>query len=139
LRDAELFTARAYSVLEFESKIDSYGGSYTNSFRPLALGHGSLHRALTVPRVFDKDHAASVRVLNERISALQGIGLQPEMKREQLIREEDSRAIDALQAADIAAGFARDLRDRKGLRALAAQFRRVLLNGIDLHRLKGFN
>ena len=137
LRDAELFTARAYSLLDFDDKPDAYGAYYTNPyFRSPTLGQGILRRALSVPRVFDKDHAASVKVLNESINVFQRNRLQPQTDYEQVVREEDSRTIDALQAADIAAGFARDILDRKGLRALAAQFRKVILNGINLSRLR---
>ena len=140
LRDAELFTARACSLLDFDDNPDSYGGPDTNPyFRTLTLGWGIFRRALSVPRVFDKDHAASVRVLNESINELHRIRMRPQTNHEQMIREEDYRTVDALQAEDIAAGFARDVLDRKGLRALAAQFRKVFLNGTNLCRLRTFN
>jgi hypothetical protein len=140
LRDAELFTARAYSLLDFDDKAEAYGDYYTNPyFRSSTLGRGFLRKALSVPRVFDRDHAASVKVLNESINVLQRNRPQPQTNYEQMVKEEDSRTIDALQAADIAAGFARDILDRKGLRALAAQFRKVILNGINLCRLRTFN
>jgi hypothetical protein len=140
LRDAELFAARAYSLLDFDEKREAYGGYETNPyFWSPTLGQGLFRRALAVPRVFDKDHAASIRVLNESISVFQRSGPQPQTNYEQMVREEDSRTIDALQAADIAAGFARDILDCKGLRALAAQFRKVILNGVNLCRLKTFN
>ncbi len=139
LRDAEVFAARAYCLLD--------GGGARNQGTPetrfysrsILSGRGVLGSVLAVPLVFDRDHAASVTVLNKSIHALQRTDLPFETSFEQLIREEDSRSVDALQAADIAAGFAREILDRKGLRALAAQFRRVLLNGVDLHRLKVFN
>ncbi len=138
LRDAEVFAARAYSLLDVDGQSDRYGGIHEKPyFESLSLRRGLLNRALAVPRIFDKDHAASVKVLNERVNLLQGFRL--ELNHEQLVREEDSRAVDALQAADIAAGFAREILDRRGLRALGAQFRRVVLNGTDLARLKDFN
>jgi hypothetical protein len=140
LRDAEVFAARAYCLLDVGDRKTHQSVPEERLYSRLTLaGRGVLESALAVPMVFDRDHAASIVVLNESIHALQRTDLPFETNFEQLIREEDSRAVDALQAADIAAGFARDLLDRKGLRALAAQFRRVLLNGVDLHRLKVFN
>ena len=140
LRDAEVFTARAYSLLDVDAESDAYGSTLSNPFfRSSRLGHGMFHRALLVPRIFDKDHEASVKVLNESVLAIRRTPAGLDTKQEQLVREEDSRSIDALQAADIAAGFARETLDRQGFRALAAQFRRVVLNGIDLNLLKIFN
>jgi len=135
LRDAEVFTARAYSLLDFGDKTDAYGEPRVAPYSRTMIGRRLLQRALAVPMIFDKDHAPSVTVLNESLNALRKGDPLSVPSLEKLIREEDSRAVDALQAADIAAGFARETLDRKGLRALAAQFHRVVLNGIDLGRI----
>ena len=51
------------------------------------------------------------------------------------IQEQDSRSADALQAADVGAGAAREIINRQGLRALANTFRTVFVNGMSLHDL----
>jgi hypothetical protein len=87
-------------------------------------------------RAYDEESPATLGVLNDAANEIAAAvecrfpdwnagGTTP------LIREVSSRAIDELQAADIAAGWARDALEVSDVRSLGAQFERVRANGIQ--------
>lgn len=137
LRNAIRFAARAQSLFDDEMldipDPDVFPSFYAPGFRA-RLAELRMRAALSTPRVFDIEDSNSVEVLNETAdwmsNAVAGLAtLRP------LIRELDSASIDAIQAADVAAGIARNIIDGSGVRELAGKFRRVLVNGTDLDRL----
>lgn len=90
---------------------------------------------LSTARTFDKEHPDSINVLNEAADVISGsLAGSPwfqavQRSPEPLVRESDSRAIDHLQAADFAAGWAGDMLEFQGPRTLVNSFRRVIVNG----------
>ena len=85
-------------------------------------------------RSFDSEHEKSIKVLNKAIEMISSKLelVHPLWQRPEdvpLIREVDSRAIDEIQAADIAAGWAREIIDTASSKALGVRFERVWLNG----------
>jgi hypothetical protein len=93
-----------------------------------------LAELLATSRSFDEENPATLPVLNEAANEI-GLALasgfpdwvDPETK--PMIREVSSRAIDEIQAADIAAGWARELLELSEVRSLGSQFERVWVNG----------
>jgi hypothetical protein len=130
LRDARVFAARAHATFD----LPAHGGvSTTDAFRspatPLVVAE-----LLSTTRYFDNEHAKSTEFLNQATDAiadaLENVLTTPgTVVREPLVKEYDSTAIDHLQAADVAAGWARELLELADLRALARAFERVLMNG----------
>jgi len=137
LRSAVRFEARAHSLFDDETldipDPDVFPSFYSPGFRA-RLADLRMRTALSTPRVFDIEDNNSVEVLNETADWMSNAIAGPPTLRP-LIRELDSASIDAIQAADVAAGIARDIIDRNGVRELAGKFRRVLVNGTDLHSL----
>jgi hypothetical protein len=130
LRDARVFAARAHATFDLSTHC---GNSTTDAFRspatPLVVAE-----LLSTMRYFDNEHAKSAEFLNQATDAiadaLENVLTTPgTVVREPLIKEYDSTAIDHLQAADVAAGWARELLELADLRALARSFERVLMNG----------
>jgi hypothetical protein len=137
LRQAAVFAARAHATFDV-SAFDGTVMSTRDVFRS-PLAKDMLCEILSIPRVFDEESAAVSQVLNEASDEMAralanslpfGAALSPEP----LVREADSRSEDLLQAADIAAGWARDVIDTAGIRALGLHFERVCVNG---NMLKG--
>ena len=140
LRNAVRFAARAYSFFDGdvpeEIDFDDFAATVRYDLRGAGgrLADRRIRTALSTPRVFDTEDEKSIGILNETAdrmsSTINGVpAVRP------LIREAPSTGTDAIQAADIAAGVARESIDRNGVRALASKFRRVFVNGIDLHKL----
>jgi len=109
--------------------------SATDAFRspsaPLVVAE-----LLSTKRYFDNEHTKSTEFLNQATEAiadaLENVLTTPgTVVREPLVKEYDSTAIDHRQAADVAAGWARELLELADLRALARAFERVLMNGSD--------
>lgn len=89
---------------------------------------------LSTERVFDSEHPKTAAVLNEVVTVIstklsEAWPLTPLVARTPLIKEVDSRGIDHLQAADMAAGWAREMLETGSLRALADKFEHVWVNG----------
>ncbi len=90
---------------------------------------------LTTTRVFDIEDLPSVHFLNDATrdiakvtnAAIRG---DPRLRSAPLIREEVSHLRDEIQAADVAAGWARDLIVRAGIDRLGSTFERVWVNGM---------
>lgn len=107
LRRAVVFAARAHATFDVAAR-DASVASTRDLFRS-PLASVLLRELLSINRVFDNEDQASVAVLNraagvisERISA-GGV--------KDLVGEADSKSVDELQAADVAAGWARSLLD----------------------------
>ena len=137
LRNALRFAARAQCLFDDEMfelpDPDVFPSFYAPGFGA-RLAEMRMRTALATQRVFDKEDNNSVEVLNETADWMSNAIAGPPTLRP-LIRELDSAVIDAIQAADVAAGMARDIIDRSGVRGLVDKFRRVLVNGIDLRTL----
>lgn len=132
LRDAKVFAARAHAMFDAEY-LDSAGARTGDAFAPLRR-LVVLQEVLGTQRSFDKEHPRSVEVLNEAAdsiaSALEdALALPGAISDQPLVREYNSRDIDQLQAADIAAGWAHELLALGDERALLGTFGRVLVNG----------
>jgi hypothetical protein len=136
LTQAQIFAARAHAVFDLASAeadtdrtIDVFGD-------PLA--RVMLSELLATPRGFDIEAPNTLPVLNEAAQVIaravsQGVA-SGEIGPAQLVREVDSRARDELQAADVAAGYARELLEIGGENALPSRFERVWINGRRLRR-----
>jgi hypothetical protein len=130
LRDAKVFAARAHATFDLPAVRD---GSTRDVFRspaaPLVVAE-----LLSISRVFDEEHPKSASLLNEATAAIadcleQILPVSGTMTRGPLVTEYNSSSIDHIQAADVAAGWARELLELGDMRALARAFSRVLLNG----------
>jgi len=138
VREALRFSARAYAVFDLDMEFsdtpfDTEGYWFRSSpFMTRGKLDMVLRSTLSTRRIFDKEDSRSVRIIAETADTLAKYSYQPNFET-LYIKEEDSRNADALQAADIAAGIARTLIDTQGLRALVNKFRRVFVNGINLH------
>jgi hypothetical protein len=131
LRDAKILAARAHAMFDLRTTDMTVFSTRDVLLSPLRKV--LLLELLATYRVFDQEHPQSVNVLNEAVRSIaDGMadtlpiwpqGGQP------LIREVDSRAIDEIQAADVAAGWSRELLELGDLSAVALAFRRVYLNG----------
>jgi hypothetical protein len=103
-----------------------------------SVPHGT-RRALLAKmcRVFDVEHPSSVSILNEfseRITHAAGMRNVASVLKDgsKMVSESDSRNIDHIQAADIAAGWAVDMLmcNRGDYRELAKRFAWVGVNGL---------
>lgn len=94
-----------------------------------------LREVLSTARAFDQEHQPSTAILNEASDVIASSLRQSawfetiETSNQPLVAEYTSRDIDHLQAADFAAGWAGDILEYQGVRALANSFRRVIVNG----------
>lgn len=131
LRHAQIFAARAHAMFDLAAA-DSLAATDDVFRSPLAPV--MLAELLATSRSFDEENPATLPVLNEAANEI-GLALasgfpdwvDPETK--PMIREVSSRAIDEIQAADIAAGWARELLELSEVRSLGSQFERVWVNG----------
>lgn len=132
LKQAMIFAARAHATFDLEN-IDETAASTRDVLRS-PLARVLLAELLSTSRVFDTENPLTVQVLNnasdliaksvgEQLPTIGSISSQP------LVREINSRVIDEIQAADIAAGWARDLLEVAEPKALGSTFERVWLNG----------
>lgn len=124
LRDAVTFAGRAYAAIDDPSRETG-----TEVFVPFGILGAPTG---VVTRVFDKEHARSTAVLNNVITTAESAQRGFFIQCGSAVVEMDSRAVDGLQAADVAAGYAREVLEQEGLRALAARFQRVVVNGVDV-------
>ncbi len=132
LRDAKIFAARAHAIFDVDS-LAFQRHSTTDVFK--SPGASLVFRELlSTQRGFDNEHPKSTVVLNEAAEtiagALKNVLTSPGKTTENLlVKEYDSRDIDFLQAADIAAGWAHELVALGDERALGYTFGRVIING----------
>jgi hypothetical protein len=128
-----VFAARAHAIFDVAVK-DASAASTRDLFRS-PLSKVLLAELLATQRFFDSEQPATVELLNSAAEEIASnlratMPLIGDISDEPLVQEVDSRAIDELQAADIAAGWARELLDLDpSVRRLAQVFERVLLNG----------
>lgn len=131
LREARIFAARAHAIFDLATDSDSVR---TDEVFKSPLARVMLAELIATSRAFDVEAPKTLGVLNEAAeqiaesmrSRLPGemIGLDGP-----LVREVDSRALDEIQAADIAAGWAREMLEVGDPTTLGARFERVWLNG----------
>lgn len=138
LNDAPLFAARAHAMFDAMAMAREHA-STTLVFRS-PLAKVVLAELLATRRVFDNEHVRSLAVLNrasERIAAALATRLSSDDDRfwSPLVSEADSKSYFELQAADVAAGWAREMLETNEPRALANKFERVWLNGELLRKL----
>lgn len=135
LKDAKVFAARAHAtfdVVEVSESRRAVGGAFSNPASSLVL-----RELLSTQRGFDVEHPKSVAVLNEAAQTMAGalsdaLLLPGEVSPQPLVREFNSRDVDVLQAADIAAGWAHELVALGNENALGATFGKVLVNGLRI-------
>ena len=132
LGGAKVLAARAHAMFDVEKKRSIEHG--TRDFAVSPLRDLVFKEILSTERVFDNEHKKSVEVLNEAADAIaSSMQESPWFKNmrplEPLVKEANSRDVDQIQAADMAAGWAGDILELQGVRALASTFRRVIVNG----------
>lgn len=132
LRDAKVFAARAHATFDTDSVAGAGRRTVETFSHPAAKV--VLLELLATQRGFDVEHPASATVLNEAAEtmakALGAALLTPgEFSDEPLVKEYNSRDVDHLQAADIAAGWAHELIALGNERSLGDTFGRVMING----------
>jgi hypothetical protein len=133
IRHALLYAARSQAVFDTDDTESSDYPAYLPQCYRQLLAESKLHSTLTTPRVFDAGEPKGLDVLKQ--VAKEMANAYPGSAGSISITERDSRTADGLQAADIAAGRARDLIDSKGVRILGDHFRKVMLNGRNLSEL----
>lgn len=131
LRNARVFAARAHAL--FDLTADSDATRTDEAFRS-PLAHVILAELVSTVRSFDVEAPQTIGLLNEAANTIADSiqdYLPGEMATSQspLVREVDSRALDEIQAADIAAGWAREMLEVGGPKSLGDKFERVWLNG----------
>ena len=135
LRQAMVFAARAHAAFDLR-EIQLTSSTTRDLFRsPLATVF--LAELLATPRIFDVESPPTVQELNRAadliaLAVADHVPTLGAMSAEPLVREVDSRAIDELQAADIAAGWARDILEVGSATSLLGVFERIWLNGARL-------
>ena len=134
LQQAKVFAVRAHAVFDLTSgdRLMATDAVFRSPLAPVMLAE-----LLSTVRAYDEESPATLDVLNDAANqiALAIEGGFPDWGAggpTPLIREVSSRAIDELQAADIAAGWARDALEVGDVRSLGAQFERVWANGIRI-------
>jgi hypothetical protein len=132
LRHAQIFAARAHALFDLKASgndLTTTDGVFRSPLAPVMLAE-----LLATSRSFDEENPATLPVLNEAANEI-GLALAAEFPNwgqpsaTPMIREVSSRAIDEIQAADIAAGWARDILEVSEPRSLGSQFERVWVNG----------
>lgn len=132
----ELFTQNQlrdvfnYHLINATEKIDSIPRDIFRS--PLA--RVLLAELLATERQFDNENPKTAAVLNRAADEIaRALGEQlpvvGTMTEKPLVTEVDSKAVDQIQAADIAAGWAREALETNAPSTLGAMFERVWING----------
>jgi len=132
LAEAKIFAARAHAIFDL-TQADSTITSTTAVFQS-PLARVMLAELLATPRIYDRESPGTLPVLNEAALAIasaieDGFPESLTRKASPLVAEIDSRGIDQIQAADIAAGWTREILDAADPRALGSRFERVWVNG----------
>lgn len=132
LQHALIFAARAHAVFDVPS-LDSAVRT-TDAFLSPRAARVVLPEVLATLRSFDVENKNTADLLNSAVDAIAGAMEQAfegadQISDEPLVIETDSRGHDELQAADIAAGWARDMLELGDARTLGTRFERVWLNG----------
>jgi hypothetical protein len=135
LKDAKVFAARSYAVFDLKSvdALDEGGSDEFNLSQKAIL----VQELASTIRIFDKEHPKSAELLNSAITYItEGIAenypLWQAEKPDIFVKEYDSRTISEIQAADISAGWAREILDAANPAALCTMFERVWYNGTKI-------
>jgi hypothetical protein len=140
LRDAKVFAARAHAMFDVVQNDRTVATTRDVIRSPLA--RVLLYEVIATQRMFDKEHPRSADLLDHAVqqiaeTMLDDLPVWENGGEERRIQEVDSRAIDEIQAADITAGWARELLELGNLRGLADRFGRVYVNGKIIDRIIG--
>jgi hypothetical protein len=135
LRQAAILAARAHAVFDVDGLRRDVGTRTTQDAFTSPLAPLVLTEVLASHRTFDVESPKTLEVLNDASDVIAAaLGPAIETSSEQLVRECSSRELDQLQAADIAAGWAREIIDLGEQRTLTSRFEVVWLNGQLLRR-----
>lgn len=139
LREAKIFAARAHALFDL-ADVDSSAKTTRDVFAS-PLANVLLTELLQTTRHFDVEHPKTLPVLN-RAASVVAEALEPQLDSlnvlnqptpRVLVHEVQSHSVDQLQAADIAAGWARSILDLTDTpHDLGARFERVWWNGTRL-------
>jgi hypothetical protein len=132
LQHALIFAARAHAVFDVASA--DMMTRTTDAFRSQRAARLILPEVLATARHFDNENKRTTDLLNSAVNeiaacfseALEGA---EEISDQPLVIESDSRGYDEIQAADISAGWAREMLELADPHSLGARFERVWLNG----------
>jgi hypothetical protein len=132
LRAATVFAARAHATFDVATMDETVRSTRDVYRSPIATV--ILREVISIPRIFDEESRETVQLLNDASDQIadalvEGLPSTLSLSSEPLVREADSRAIDQIQAADVAAGWAREVIDTAGVRALGTRFERIWVNG----------
>lgn len=132
LKNAMIFAARAHAMFDLQN-IDSTTSTTCDVFRS-PLARVLLAELLATERNFDNENPKTIQVLNRMadeiaVSLGKQLPLAGKITDQPLVKEVDSRAIDEIQAADIAAGWAREILETNDPKTLGYRFERVWING----------
>jgi hypothetical protein len=132
LQQTMIFAARAHAIFDLPS-LDSSTSSTRDVFRSPLAGV-LLAELLATERYFDNENPNTVSLLNraaDEIATALGeqLPVVGTITDKPLVTEVDSKAIDEIQAADIAAGWAREVLETNEPSTLGARFDRVWING----------
>jgi hypothetical protein len=116
-----VLAARAYAMFDVEKRYRIE--SATRDFILSPLRDVVLREILSTARVFDTENQTSVEVLNNAADVIASSMQQSKwfeniQSSEPLVREFDSRDVDFIQAADMAAGWAGDMLEYQEVRNL---------------------
>jgi hypothetical protein len=132
LQHALVFAARAHAVFDVSSA-DAMTRT-TDAFRSQRAARLILPEVLATMRYFDVENQGATDLLNSAVNAIaesfsEAFDGAEEISDQPLVIESDSRGYDEIQAADISAGWAREMLELGDPRNLATKFERVWLNG----------
>lgn len=136
LKDALILSARSHAMVSPSERRELTAMALKLSDAPLATRLALIAR---MARIFDTDHPKSVPILNEFSDhMIHAAGVEHFAHAlsdpEKMISEQDSKNIDHIQAADMAAGWAVDILLYNGgeYRELAKRFASVNVNGVAI-------
>jgi hypothetical protein len=135
LNGAKVLAARAHAMFDVENRHRI--GLVSADVLLSPLREVVLREILSTARIFDTENQSSVKVLNEAADVIASSMRESKWfenirARELLVREFNSRGVDLIQAADMAAGWAGDMLEYQEVRTLGSTFRRVIVNGQKL-------
>jgi hypothetical protein len=136
LRQAAVFAARAHAIFDVDSLRNDREATSTRDAFVSPYAQLVLAEILSSPRFFDEESPRTVSALNDASDAI-ARALQIHVPALQssaaaLVTEGASHALDHLQAADVAAGWAREIVDLNQVDTLPSRFAHVWVNGRKL-------
>ena len=132
LKQTMIFAARAHAIFDLPS-LDSSTTATWDLFRA-PLARVLLAELLATERNFDNEDPKTATLLNQAADEIANalgdqLPIVGTISDKPLVREVDSRGIDEVQAADVAAGWAREVLETNDATTLGARFERVWING----------